>query len=80
MLDNHDPTIRVEKRGRHWAVYDPSGALICLTVYKKGGMEVLRRLNTLSTDLPESHLPPGTPGESETDTDVPNRQLHHRNR
>ena len=37
-------TIRISKRGRHWAVTDPDGQLICLTVYKKGAEEVKRRL------------------------------------
>ena len=34
----------ITKRGRFWAVFDPEGALVCLTVYKKGAREVLRRL------------------------------------
>lgn len=32
------------KRGRFWAVRDKAGCLVCLTVYKKGGREVIRRL------------------------------------
>ncbi|MFA6433732.1 MAG: hypothetical protein WCW52_03470 [Elusimicrobiales bacterium] len=36
--------MRLERRGRHWAVYADDGALICLAVYKKGAQEVLRRL------------------------------------
>lgn len=31
---------------RFWAVYDQAGELICVTVYKKGAMEVVRRLTT----------------------------------
>jgi len=34
--------------GRHWAVYDSAGALVCLCVYKKGAREVIRRLNSSS--------------------------------
>ena len=30
---------------RNWAVYDEYGQLICVTVYKKGAMEVMRRLS-----------------------------------
>ena len=38
--------MRIEKYGntRFWALYDETGALICVTVYKKGALEVLRRL------------------------------------
>jgi hypothetical protein len=34
----------IRKYGRYWAVYASDGALICLTVYKKGAVEVVRRL------------------------------------
>lgn len=34
-----------EKYGRFWAVYDEEEKLIALTVYKKGALEVIRRLN-----------------------------------
>lgn len=30
---------------RYWAVYDGEDNLICVTVYKKGALEVLRRLS-----------------------------------
>jgi hypothetical protein len=36
--------MRFEKYGRFWAVYDEAGILICVTVYKKGAQEVIRRL------------------------------------
>jgi hypothetical protein len=29
---------------RHWAVYDRAGEIVCLTVYKHGAVEVVRRL------------------------------------
>lgn len=32
---------------RHWAVYDGS-ELVCLTVYKKGALEVKRRLESVT--------------------------------
>mgnify|MGYP001616512819 FL=1 len=34
----------LQKYGRFWAVYEGE-ELICITVYKKGAMEVMRRLN-----------------------------------
>lgn len=38
--------MKIEKYGfRHWAVYDDSEVLICVTVYKKGALEVVRRLS-----------------------------------
>jgi|1186.fasta_scaffold558024_1 hypothetical protein len=38
--------IRLERRGRNWAVYDGE-TLVCLTVYKKGAAEVVRRLTAI---------------------------------
>ncbi|HST61083.1 MAG TPA: hypothetical protein VLK84_20430 [Longimicrobium sp.] len=37
-------TIQKRKRSRHWMVIDPQGELVCLTVYKRGAVEVVRRL------------------------------------
>ena len=36
----------IKKRGgdRDWMVIDPQGQLVCLTVYKRGAEEVVRRL------------------------------------
>ena len=34
----------LQKYGRFWAVYEGE-ELVCITVYKKGAMEVMRRLN-----------------------------------
>lgn len=31
--------------GRYWSVTDPTGQLVCLTVYRKGACEVVRRLS-----------------------------------
>jgi hypothetical protein len=38
--------MRIERYGntRYWAVRDSDGLLICLCVYKRGALEVLRRL------------------------------------
>lgn len=34
----------VQRRGRFWAVLDATESLVCLTVYKRGALEVVRRL------------------------------------
>jgi hypothetical protein len=35
----------IQKYGlRYYAVYDPAGELVCVTLYKKGAVEVVRRL------------------------------------
>ena len=34
----------IRKHGRAFAIADPSGTLVCLTVYLKGAFEVIRRL------------------------------------
>ena len=34
----------IEKWGRFWAVYDEAKVLVCVAVYKKGALEVIRRL------------------------------------
>ncbi len=34
----------IRKNDRNWAVIDPQGQLVCLTVYKRGAVEVVRRL------------------------------------
>jgi hypothetical protein len=37
-------TIRKRKNSRFWEVLDPAGELVCLTVYRRGAREVVRRL------------------------------------
>ncbi|MDJ0305107.1 hypothetical protein [Dehalobacter sp.] len=45
--------MKIEKYGsRFWAVYDSLNQLICVTVYKKGALEVLRRL----VNRPDQHV------------------------
>ena len=39
--------MKLEKYNNFWAVYDESGILVCVTVYKKGAIEVIRRLSLL---------------------------------
>jgi len=34
----------VRRYGRHWEVRDATGELVCLTVYRRGAAEVIRRL------------------------------------
>lgn len=34
----------VRPYGRHWEVRDPAGEVVCLTVYRRGAAEVVRRL------------------------------------
>lgn len=36
----------IRRRDRHWEVRDSAGELVCLTVYKRGAQEVVRRLRT----------------------------------
>lgn len=38
------PTYLITRYGRHWQVLDPAGELVCITVYKCGAKEVVRRL------------------------------------
>lgn len=40
------PQFRIIKQthSRYWEVRDPEGELVCLTVYRKGAREVVRRL------------------------------------
>ncbi len=35
----------LQRYGRYWAVYDADGALVCVTLYKRGALEVVRRLS-----------------------------------
>jgi hypothetical protein len=38
------PGYTIQKRHRDWLVIDPQGELVCITVYKRGAEEVVRRL------------------------------------
>jgi len=43
--------LKIQKYGsRNWSVYDNSGNLICVTVYKKGAVEVAKRLSDAGAD------------------------------
>jgi len=45
--------VTIERYGktRFWAVYDADGALVCVTVYRKGALEVERRLASTATPV-----------------------------
>ena len=34
----------IHRYGRFWQVLDPTGGLVCITVYKCGAKEIVRRL------------------------------------
>lgn len=38
------PGYTIRKKDRNWMVLDPQGQLVCLTVYKRGAVELVRRL------------------------------------
>lgn len=40
----------IKKYGRFWAVYDAEGDLVCVTVYKRGALEVVKRLQKKRTE------------------------------
>jgi hypothetical protein len=44
-----DESVTISKRGRFWAVHDEAGELICICVYKRGALEVARRLISTRT-------------------------------
>ena len=46
---SHDENYRYEKYGRFWAVYDGTGQMVCVAVYRKGAQEVVRRLRPQAT-------------------------------
>jgi hypothetical protein len=43
---------------RYWGVYDDAGVLVCVTVYKKGAQEVVRRLQDLDSNHNSPRPPP----------------------
>jgi hypothetical protein len=40
--------MRITTYGRFWAVYDHADVLVCVCVYRKGALEVVRRLQSAS--------------------------------
>lgn len=45
----------ITRYGRFWAVRDVAGELVCLCVYKRGAVEVARRLQTAAPTTLELH-------------------------
>ena len=45
-LQDYAP-FELRRYGRHWEVRDPAGQLVCLTVYRRGAAEVIRRLKLI---------------------------------
>ena len=41
----------IRRYGHFWAAYDDAGQLVCVTVYKKGAVEVIRRLEGMPIQL-----------------------------
>ena len=46
-------TITRYKEGRFWALHDAAGRLVCVCVYKKGAIEVVRRLSDGAENPPQ---------------------------
>ena len=69
-----------EKYGRFWAVYDGLGLLVCVTVYRKGAREVIRRLLplTLTTQAEGPNaFPPFPTGHAGPPSGIPERRIYH---
>lgn len=47
--DQKPSSYMIRRHKRFWAVLDAADELVCLTVYKRGAAEVVRRLHTFST-------------------------------
>ena len=58
-------TVTKHGRSRFWALRDGVGDLVCLCVYKRGAVEVARRLGERET--PEAAVPHETPPEAHAD-------------
>lgn len=49
--------MQIGKYGKYWAVYDDSGNLICIAVYKKGAIEIIKRFSNKETKTQiQSHI------------------------
>lgn len=47
----------IRRYGHFWAAYDDAGQLVCVTVYKKGAAEVVRRLQGIRNEKPTALNP-----------------------
>ncbi|MBM4308360.1 MAG: hypothetical protein FJ123_16650 [Deltaproteobacteria bacterium] len=52
-----ESTMEIVKWDRYFALYD-QGELVCITVYKKGALEVSRRIEELKSLIEEAQRPP----------------------
>ncbi len=43
--DEQHPEYTIQRKDRFYEVRDPAGELVCMTVYKRGAEEVIRRLS-----------------------------------
>lgn len=50
--------LSITPHGRNWAVHDGAD-LVCLTVYKKGAAEVVRRLETITNGHSDADIQEG---------------------
>jgi hypothetical protein len=57
--------MRIEKYGntRYWAVVDTIGTLVCLCVYRKGAVEVIRCLQALEKGFARTTVDPQEEGD-----------------
>ncbi len=46
MAQGAQASYSIQRRGRYWQVVDAAGELVCVTVYKRGAEEVVRRLSS----------------------------------
>ena len=49
--------MNITKHGRYWAVLDSDGTLVCITLYKKGAQEVVKRLTKKAGGYPDGARP-----------------------
>ena len=58
--DSQSPhtSLTLQKYGRFWAVYD-QGTLVVVTVYRKGALEVMKRLAPPPSPITREEIPDG---------------------
>jgi hypothetical protein len=61
----------IGNHGRHFAVREQSGELVCLTVYRKGAEEVVRRLTAQKGSLQRTETTSVSPKEDEPGAGTP---------
>ena len=43
--------MEIKKYRNYWALYDEGGEIICVTIYKKGAIEVKKRIEKLLNQI-----------------------------